>query len=364
MAETTSEALEARDYEKAAVSVRRLLAMQDKDIEGMVMLSEVMTLGGHMTEALLSAEGAYRLDATNAEAYRLAERAMIGLDRPEQAIALAETAAQAGVSARDSLGAARYLRGGARSAGPNESGGAASAVEMTDRAAELDESGRVDEGTEAWRGAARAMRGKEGLASAASSMIATGTLNRAMLGRCKQASSLAAEAATLPAGRRAEFRLGLAEALCGERDKAAARLSRIERVAGVHGEAAEVFAPVLRAAVAMAGKDPLRAQTALSGVHQRRDESPLTGYLLGLMHESTHHDDLATEDFASILRVRGTSFLTGTPVYPLAELNQGRVAAAMKTGLASRAAYARFVVLWAGADPGDPLLKEARAKAK
>jgi len=369
LAETAAAALDAQDYGSAGVSARRLLETDPWDTAGMVALARVMRLQGHMTESLLSAEQAYRHEPAYGDAYGEAVRALLGLDRFDDALRLSTVAKEAGVGENSWMAAARYLSGrttatlAAEDAG-GESRGEMNLAVLADEAAALDDSGALTAGGEVWQRAARSAQGSSHLPSAGASMLAKGALNRALLGRCGQAIPFANEATALPYGRTADFEAGLAQALCGGEERAALAMDRLQRGSGLHSWAADFFVPVLRGAMAIAAKDPMRAQEALSGVHQMRDEPPLSNYLLGLAHLAAHHDELAIADFKNVETHRGLAFVKGTAVYPMAEIELGRAAAAAKEDSNRIAAYRRFLKIWTGAERGDPLLAEASARVQ
>ena len=367
LAETSAAALDAQDYGAAGVCARRLLEMYPWDTAGMVALARVMRLQGHMTESLLSAEQAYRHEPSYGDAYGEAGRALLGLDRFDDALRLFTVAEEAGAAEDPWAAAARYLSGRAGTpraeAGARvESAGEMNLAVLANEAAALDNSGALIAGGEVVRKAARSAQGNTRLVSAGASMLAKGALNRALLGRCGQAIAFANEATALPYGRTADFEAGLAQALCGGGEKATSAIDRLQKGSGLHSWAAEFFVPVLRGATAISAKDPMRAQEALSGVRQMRDEPPLSNYLLGLAHLAAHHDELAIADFRNVETHRGFAFVRGTAVYPMAEIELGRAAGTAKRDAERIAAYRAFLKIWTGAERGDPLLAEASAR--
>ncbi len=366
LADLTAAALDTGEYGSGGATARRLLSEYPGDKIGMVALARVMRRQGHMTESLLSAEQAYRREPTDADAYEEAGRALLGLDRYAEALQLAEVAKEAGIADVSWKNAAAYLSGQAApalSAGGREPS-QPNLARMRDQALALDNSGALDAGGALWRGAARASHSAAGLASAGAAMLAEGALNRALVGRCTLAIGLADEATAFPYGNTADFEAGLAQALCGGTEKAAKAVERIQRGPALHSWALEFDLPVLRGGIALAAKDPLRAQEALSGVHQMRDEPPLSTLLLGMAHRAAHHEDLAVEDFKSIDTHRGFAFVTGTVAYPLAEIELGRAEAAAKRHGESVTAFRKFLTVWSGSDHGDPLLAEASARSR
>ncbi len=119
MAEVAGAALDTQDYAAAGGAARRLINLYPKDETSLLTLARVMRLQGHMTESLLSAEEAYRREPTSGEAYREAGRALLGLNRFEEALRLADTAKEAGVADDSWREAAAYLSGRGAPEGPS-----------------------------------------------------------------------------------------------------------------------------------------------------------------------------------------------------------------------------------------------------
>ena len=368
LAETTAAALDTREYGAAGTAARRLLSAYPRDTTGMVALARVMRMGGHMTESVLSAEQAYRREGTDRDAYEEAGRALIGLNRFDDALRLAKTARQAGVPELSWTPAASYLSQGGRTAATNGAddrlAGAIDTRMLEDRAMMLDASGALARGGEAWRSAARSSQSAAGLESAAASMLARGALNRALLGRCAEAKLFAADATGVSSGKTAAFEAGLAQAMCGETEKATSAMERLEQEEGMHSWTAEFSVPVLRGGLALAAKDPMRALGALSGVHRMRDEPPLSLFLMGTAHMAAHHEELAIDDFKEINAHSGYAFVTGTVAYPMAQIDLARAAATAREGHESREAYGRFEQAWSHPEHDDALVAETLAKTR
>ncbi len=364
LAELTAAALDTQDYAIAQGHARRLLTEFPGDTEGMLSLARVTRLQGHMTESLLSAEQAYRHEPTYAGAYREAGNALLALDRYDDALRLTTTAKQAGVADISWETAARYLSGKGIGPALREASAELDLADMSDRALALDNAGALTAGADAWHMAARASQSAGGLASAGAVMLGKGALNRALAGRCSQALLLAQEARGYPHGKDADFRSGLADAICGANDKATQAADRLVRGSGIHSWAVEFALPMLHGGMALSAKDPLQAQEALSRVRLTRDEPPLSSLLLGRAHVAAYHEELAIEDFTRIDTHRGYAFVTGTISYPMAELDQARSEAALHDEAEEKAAYARFLTTWAAAERNDPLRTEASAKAR
>ena len=335
LSEATAAVLDTQEYASAGSNVRRLLTLFPSDTTAMVLLAHLSRIQGHMTEALLAAEQAYRHEPTSAAAYREAGRALIGLDRFNDALRLTSVAKQAGAADSGSWAtAARYLSGNLGSselAVPNESPEMDLAV-MADRALALDDSGALSAGDQTWQAAAQASQTHAGLASAGAEMLARAALNRALLGHCGQAIGLAVQASALPHGRSADLREGLASALCGDEKASKAAMEALLRKSALHSWTEEVQVPTLEGGIALAAKDSLRAQVALSGPGRARDRPPLSTYLLGMAHLAAHHWDLAAENFKDVTAHRGYAFASGTVVYTVAQSNLQSLSGAKEKG--------------------------------
>ena len=73
---------------------------------------------------------------------------------------------------------------------------------------------------------------------------------------------------------------------------------------------------------------------------------------------------LAVADFQTVLDHRGAAFLSGSNVYPMAEIGLAKAYASIGDKANSAAAYRRFAAMWQNADRGQGLLEEALAKRR
>ena len=216
MARYTRQALTDRDLAAAAATARAMNVSRPHDVESLLALARVMRRGGHMTEALLSAEQAMRRSPFQLAAAEETADALVGLDRYDDALKVEKQAAQAGLTCECSRTAAVYLSGAPGDGPANEEQGAADLASLEARALVEDNAGRMGEGTRLWRLAAAAAQGHEGLGSAAAGALAQAALDRALGGRCTDAAAIESDAANLLHGPTAIFRAGTARALCGD----------------------------------------------------------------------------------------------------------------------------------------------------
>lgn len=88
------------------------------------------------------------------------------------------------------------------------------------------------------------------------------------------------------------------------------------------------------------------------------DEAPV--YIRGNAYLNAHQGKQAAEEFQKILDHRGV--ILSEPIGALAHLQLGRAYALTGDRERARAAQDDFLTLWKDADPGIPVLKEARAE--
>jgi hypothetical protein len=86
--------------------------------------------------------------------------------------------------------------------------------------------------------------------------------------------------------------------------------------------------------------------------------------LRGMGHAGPGQMPFAVQDFQTVLAHRGSAFLLGGNVYPMAELGVARAYAASHDRTNSVLAYRQFLMLWVEADRGQPLMVEALARSK
>ncbi len=280
LTEAYAEMLAEEDDRRALETIRRLLAIYPRDRDALIAQARAMRLDGHMTEALLSAEGARAREPLDWEAYDEAEKALIGLGRPDEAQRMEAQAERAGVRPGRNGAMARSLLSGGNSEPVAEAGSPSSAGEST----------RESVGARAFLSASEA-------------------LDAALRSNC----GLSRELRGAPVdgevqGNEARFRAGLASALCGDQVPAADALARLAKAAGRHSRTAEISVPMLRAGIALAGHDPTGALAALSEIPDR-DRPPLATYLRGLAHRAGHQEALADADFRQAAEGQGRALL-------------------------------------------------------
>ncbi|MFB3922363.1 MAG: protein kinase [Terriglobia bacterium] len=127
-----------------------------------------------------------------------------------------------------------------------------------------------------------------------------------------------------------------------------------------------VLLPSVRAALEISRNNPARAVELLqAAVPYEFGAAPggsgfMPNYVRGQAYLRSKQGKEAGAEFQKILDHRGVDLVS--TLYPLAQLGLARAAALSGDTAASRRAYQDFLALWKDADPDIPLLKEARAE--
>jgi eukaryotic-like serine/threonine-protein kinase len=364
------------DYGRAVEAIRLFVSMYPVDVDGMKGLALALRVQGLLPEALLAAQQGYGEHPFDTETYAEAELAMIGMGRYDNALQLEAQAAKIGVLASGYVLTAGYLddrenvveervsamqRG---AAGTTAAGVASTSfAQLYGYGVYLDNTGRMAAGSELWKtGAARAGAVPE-LASAQASMLAQGALDRALAESCTVALAMVNGLKSLPKGPVASFNAGMAAALCGDEPYAEKTIAALRQSYPKSTAVVQYYVPQLQAAAELGINEPAKALQSLIALGQF-DGISLTPYLRGMAHAALGQMPLALQDFQAVLAHRGSAFLLGGNVYPMAELGVARTYAASHDQTNSVLAYRKFLMLWAEADRGQPLMAEALARSK
>jgi eukaryotic-like serine/threonine-protein kinase len=364
------------DYGRATEIIRDYLARYPRDVEGMTGLAQVLRMRRNLQEALAAAQQGYGENPFDAETYVEAELAMIEMDRYDNALQLEAQADHVGVAPSGNTLTAGYLAGKEDVLAAQVSAmQSAFAEEATTSHASttyaglyryglyLDNSGKMEAGSELWRGAAAAAGAVPEFASTQASMLAQGALDRAMSESCAVTLEMVDEVKGLPKGPIASFHAGMAAALCGDQTYAEKVIATLQQTYPKNTAVVRYYVPQLQAAVQIGVNEPEKALDSLTGLEQF-DEVPLTNYLRGVANAALGQMPAAVLDFQTVLAHRSEALMQETNVYPMAEVGMARAYAANRDKADSVAAYRDFLVSWEGADRGQALIMEALAKSK
>ena len=352
------------DLVRAAAVYRQLADRMRGDPEALSGLAETLLREGHLSEALQNAQQAYAVDPFQVSAYAVAEDALLALDRYDAASQLQSQMARIGIEDADGEVVAAYLDNQ-----PDVVNQVAATIASGSIAFRpdwgyglyLDNSGRLAAGSNHWTSRANLALMNDSLKSSGTFLLAQAAFDRALLGECEAALVLAHEASSssLPGGRMALFRLGLATAMCGDSARANEVLSRLQDENPLSFEVQGFMAPDLKAAIALHDGQPQVAMEALQAARPY-DMISITPFLRGQAHVSHGEVEIGIVDLQTVLAHRGAAFVAGSSVYPAAQIGVARAFAGSGDLSNGAAAYARFLELWRNADAGSPLIVEAR----
>jgi hypothetical protein len=231
-------------------------------------------------------------------------------------------------------------------------------------------SGRLREAEELTR---RAMESAEraGEQEKAASFSATSGLREGLFGNALEARRRASLAVAGSSGVDVQYASALALAYAGDTRRAQGLTEELNKR---FREATTVqfnYLPTVRAKLALdrgnpsAALETLRAvepyelgQTTFSGEYAWNGLYPV--FVRGEAYLAAHQARLAAEEFQKILDHRG--IVWDSPIGALAHLQLGRAYAMAGDTAKARAAYNDFLTLWKDADPGIPILQQAKAE--
>ncbi len=335
-----------QDPARATQLARQFLTARPHDDLALIAMAHVMRSQGHMTEALLSSEQAYRLYPFSTAAYSEAAYALIGLDRYKEALDLGTRVAALGLHCECGAEIAAYLNGRSipTTAAPED-------LQATyNRALTLDDSGQFRAASAVWRAGASEAQSHAETASAAAGMLAQAALDRALAGRCSEVSALTHDAQLLAFGRTAAFHAAMADSLCSASNAPSAAESRLIEGARLHSATTNTLLPLLHTAQALSAGQPMQALAASSSVGGERDEPPLAAYLRGVAHQLDTQTALAQADLDRAAKRRGYALLAHTTVAPLAQRRLADSLAIDGNAPAAALAERDFNTLWSKAD--------------
>ncbi len=353
LAASTDALLRQDDPEQALEDLRRYEAATAEHATGPAAVARLRRQQWRFSEALLAAQQAVNRDPYDPLANRELALAYVGLDRPRDAAHLFEQARHFGVTADRAVATLAGYLAADRPSGRSEytsDDHETTTLEAQTRALLLDNEGQLARGAAAWRHLAQVAARPAASAALAASMLATAALDRALPGQCQAAREFWSAVEHDDAGPMASFRIGLAEALCGETAGAAGWLSRLKLTQPRRGSRSEENLATLEAAIALSSHNAQQATELLRRV-QRRDESPVAVYIRGLASMGAHQWAAASDDLESVAARRGAALLSGTDVYPAALGKLAEAYAAQGDPARSAAAKQRLREVWAEIPP-------------
>ena len=366
MAQYEYEMNSSGDYTHAATILRQWVASNPHDADALEKLARCLRLEGRVAEALQTAQQAIAEDPYNVDAYLQAENSLLGLDRFAAAAQMDAQVQKFGAGRLGGALTAAYLEG------RDSDVDAAVTILQGPRIGfrtdwnlgiYLDNVGHLAAGAELWRSRAASAREVKGLESAAAFLLAQGAVDRALLGDCTVGLAMAHEADAYPEGITAMFNVGMADALCGNNERAQKLEEDLQQLFPQSFAVKGFYIADIKAGMALHDQDPTAALDLLASARQF-DLVSITPVLRGRAHVALHQVQIGIVDFQTVLSHRGVPFIVGSVSYPVAQIGVARAFAATGDVGNSAEAYRRFLELWKTADAGQPLITEARAHTR
>jgi serine/threonine-protein kinase len=188
----------------------------------------------------------------------------------------------------------------------------------------LDNTEQMAAGDAVWKGTAKSHLPEA--SGVRAYMLAQGALDRALAENCSDALTMVREIKDLRRGPIASFNAGMAAALCGDSIYAETTRAALLRDYPQSTAVTQYYVPDLEAGVKLGAKNPSDALNILDGIEQY-DQVSMTPYLRGLAHVAVGNTPLAVSDFQAVLSHRGSDFMLGSDVYPMAKIALARVSA-------------------------------------
>ncbi|HEV2385750.1 MAG TPA: protein kinase [Candidatus Acidoferrales bacterium] len=203
---------------------------------------------------------------------------------------------------------------------------------------------------------------------AAAGYQAEAALREALVGDAAQARQQAAAALKISNGRDTQAASALALALAGDAGQAQQLATDLAKGFPEDTVAQFNYLPAIGAAIALDQNSPAKAIAGLQpaapyelgAAAQTIFLNLYPIYLRGLAFLAAHQGSQAAAEFQKILDHPGV--VQGEVIAPLAHLGIARAAALSGDKASARKAYQDFFALWQHADPGIPVLEQAKAE--
>jgi tetratricopeptide (TPR) repeat protein len=222
-------------------------------------------------------------------------------------------------------------------------------------------SGQVSEARMLYRQACRLAESRQ-LPDVGTSYLAWATWMELAFGNLDRAREAAREVLDRRPSYDPALRAALALALAGAEDEAEAITLDLTRTNPNHTLINAVLAPIVRAGIALARRQPAEAIAALDAAADTElgliaALAPL--YLRAQAYLAAGSGQRAVGEFQRLLDHRGSDPFS--PFHAVASVGLGRAYALSGNLPASQEAYATFLTAWSHADPDLPILLDARA---
>ncbi len=326
---------------------------------------------GKYQEALTEAQAAHQLDSKDHYAYQNLASAFQGLNRIDEAKAIAE---QAVAQKADSwpihmmlfqIAGARNDPAGMQQQLDYAKGKPFESYFLFFQSMALASSGQLGKSRDALQQAVGLAR-RSNLLEMAGGLMAEGALLEAEFGNDREATHQANAALAISQGRITSATAAVALAISGDAGKAEPLVEELGKRFPQSTSLNAVWLPVTRAGIEMdRGSASKAVQLLESATPYELGSGPdggnlLPAYVRGLAYLRGQQGTQAAGEFQKILDHPGLT--AGTPIYALARLGLARAYTLTGDKEKSRTAYQDFLALWKDADPDIPILQQAKAE--
>jgi serine/threonine protein kinase/tetratricopeptide (TPR) repeat protein len=192
-------------------------------------------------------------------------------------------------------------------------------------------------------------------------ILLTDSLGRGLAGLCEGNEAKVEQALGLDKSKQTQEAAGLAAAVCGNGKLALPMLEELGRKYPEDTMIQDVYLPLSKAFVALAGGQPQQAVAEAEPAKPYNAVYPAT-YLQGLAYLQLHDAGSAVNAFKATMRYRTAMLVSGlgVPCYPVAQLGLARAYAMAGDKADAKKAYEGLFEIWKNADADLPLLVAAK----
>jgi len=354
-----------RDLEKTTELYQLYARTYPRDITPHINLGVQYSAAGEHEKAAQEYQEAMRLDPRVSTPYSNLVSAYTYLDRFDEAKAIAEKALAQKLespSIHYDLLRMAYIQGDSAAAEKQIQWGVDRPEEYEITEAQADNAfflGQVRKGQELVKKAADLAK-RHNLPAVAAGSLAGEAMLFALYGDCSAARAQAKAAVALVDRDTTAAVSSAAGAFgwCGDTAQALKIADEVTKMSPTDTAWNQVFLPAIRASIEMKRDQPAKAIELLaSAAPYERGYGAETVYFVGLAQLRLRHGAEAAAAFQKMIDRKGSYW---GPVYPLAQLGLARAAAVSGDTAKAKKAYQDFLALWKDADPGLPMLAEAR----
>lgn len=358
------------DLGKASQAYEMWAATYPEDDAPHTNLAVIYSNLGKMDQSLAQAKEAVRIAPDDGQTWANLVDAYISLNKPDDALATANKAIARGLDSpelrlflydvaflrRDQPGMRQQLTWAAGEPGVED-------AFLNDEASDAAFAGRLEQ-ARALTGRAMEAARRNGEKETAAGYAVEAAQREALLGNAADARKMAEEALSLAKDRDTRYGAAAAFALAGAADRALPIAAELDSEFPDDTFVQGIYLPIIRGAAAIQQKDAARALKALETAIPYEfgiASAGMPAYLRGEAYLAAGDGARAAAEFQQVVDHPGV--VLNSPIGPLANLDMARAWRMQGNPEKARAVSERFLAEWKDADPGLPLLNQARTES-